>query len=140
MDKKKKKIHSMVSGILIVMLFMGSISMAAPTRVTLFLDKNQVWSTRYSATRSLKYSTVEARCITVYPIDGSKDTFTRIQVVVENSAGTDISNVETLYETSTIALPIKIKETYMNTRNVYFRFRGNHPSYAANAVVTYDGK
>jgi hypothetical protein len=104
---------------------------------TIYLPPNQAWTTAGSGNRSGNFSFVIARTHAVYPVGGA-DHFTKCQCKITNTSGTTIckSSYYTLYETSGSYTHIPIKEGYLNTTTVKFKFRGN-TSDDAYANVSY---
>lgn len=114
--------------------------MAESRRETITVSANQVWNVRSAITRTRNYSSVYARCYSVYPTNGGEDNYTRVQVVVKNSDGKNISDIVTLYETASTSEEFRIKEGYLSTKKIKFAFRGNNPKYGARADVSYNGR
>ncbi|MBQ3584388.1 MAG: hypothetical protein IJA27_06715 [Lachnospiraceae bacterium] len=138
----KKKIMKILSVGLMMGMIVGTNAFAAvPTRrETIFLDFNQQWNGRAAISRTGDYSTVYARCYSVYPADGGTDNYTKIQAKISTIAGVDISDVVTLNETATSNTSISIKEGYLSTTSIRFSFRGNNPDYSAYADVYQEGR
>lgn len=131
----KRKLTITISTLLVILTM--SISNVFATRSTIMLKTKQVWNVQASLTRTARYSYLTARCFAVYPTGGGKDNFTRVQVKATNTGNTNITNVITLYETSSGSTNIPIIEGYLNETSVKFSFRGNNPNYAAYADVEY---
>lgn len=134
------KIMSKWSSLVVVLAM--SIVMALPvfaateqTEQTIHLPKEKSWVTAGELERSGSFSTVKARCHSVYP-DGGTDFYSTIQCRVLNSDGDAITENISLKEKSTDYTRIQIKEGYLNADLVTFQFRGNSNA-AANAVVSY---
>lgn len=125
--------------LLVTLIIISSFSCIATTRQSIHIPSNQVWTTAGSETRTGAYSYVYARNHSVYPNSGT-DTFTTIQCKIENSSGTRVcsSNLYYLKETSNSNTKISLREGYLNTQTVYFKFRGNSNS-SAYAIVSYYG-
>lgn len=132
------KIFSKILSIAFVFALLFS-SHAFAARTTLTLPEDQVWVS-ISTERTGKYKTVYARLFSVYPTDGGKDNFTRIQVRVTSSSGTVMSNRITLYETNTSSTTIQLKDGTLANKKIKFQFRGNNPNYGAKADVYYYGR
>ncbi len=114
-------------------------SHAFAARETISLPENQVWISK-SDTRSGSSSKVYSRLYAVYPTKGGSDNFTRVQVKVTSSTGVSMSNIITLYETSTSNTSISLKDGTLGNKKVKFQFRGNNPDHAAKADVSYDAR
>lgn len=90
----------------------------------------------------MRYSTIGAKCETVYPETGS-DTFKRIQYAADYLDGSSWVTVTAdpygvLEEGASQYTPMKIKEGYLDITTVWFKFRGNTDA-SACAVVSYNG-
>lgn len=134
--KNLKKLATIIT--VLAMAFVMAIPTFAAYKQNISLPKNQTWITAGDATRNQSFSTVSARCDSVYP-DSGADFFGKIQCQVTNNDGTIISDkVYTLDEGASDYTKITIKEGYLSTSSVNFQFRGN-TSAAANAVVSYNG-
>ena len=132
--KNMKKLVTIIT--VWAMAFVMAIPSFAAYKQTISLPKNQQWATAGDINRSGNYSTVKARCHSVYP-DSGADFFGKIQCRVTNKNGTEISDkVYTLDEGASDYTKITIKEGYLATSPVTFQFRGNKDA-AANAVVSY---
>lgn len=120
------------------MTFVMSVPAFAAYKQNITLPENQVWKTAGTSSRTGDYSTVYARCHSVYPSSGP-DFFGKIQCRVTNSGGTQIcDSAYVLDEGNDGYTEITIKEGYLATSPVTFQFRGNS-SAAASAVVSYYG-
>lgn len=107
--------------------------------VHISLPKNQVWTGKYSVTRSGNVSYVFASLDSVYPASGT-DNYEKIQARIVNGQGTMIlrdGSYATLKE-GTGYQKLYIKDGYLNEKTVYLQFRGNSND-AAEAVVNYLG-
>jgi hypothetical protein len=134
--KNMKKLATIIT--VLAMAFVMAIPTFAAYKQSIYLPKDQAWVTAGDATRSGNYSTVKARCHSVYP-DSGADFFGKIQCRVTNKNGTEISDkIYALDEGDSDYTKITIKEGYLSTSPVTFQFRGN-TSAAANAVVSYTG-
>jgi hypothetical protein len=105
-------------------------------RKNIYLPKKQAWVSTQKVTRSKNYSFGYAACYSVYPLEGGKDKFTKVQVRMK-AGSTAISKTYTLSESATNFTRIKIKEGYLSKTKVVFDFRGNHPDYSARTDVEY---
>lgn len=119
------------------MVFVMGMPSFAAYKQSISLPENQVWKTAGSVSRSGNYSTVGARCHSVYPESGT-DNYTTIQCRALNSSGVAITSVTKLHETAADYTLISIKEGYLSATSVTFQFRGN-TSNAASAIVSYRG-
>lgn len=104
---------------------------------TILLPQSQIWAVRSSIERTGKYSYVEAKVNSVYPVNGGIDTFTKVQVKVYTDALKTFSNTYTLSETSSSSTQIALNEGFLDEDNVKLAFRGNNADYSAYANVTY---
>ena len=138
MKARMKKLLTM--GIVSGLLAVNAVGCYAAMRTSISIYPNKVWSDGYetSETRSMRYSSVYARNISVYPDNGGTDTFSKIHVRVETQYGTVISDETALIESSTNT-EIDIYEGYLDTDLACFSFRGNSNS-SAVADVYYDAR
>ncbi len=131
------KKRSMVCTILLLAMFvvMCIPAMAAYNQV-ISLPANQVWMTAGNDDRSGAYSYVKVKNHSVYPASGN-DSFSVIQCKITTSNGTLLCN-NSYYrlEEGDGYTQIDIREGYLNTETVYFKFRGNADK-SAKAVVSY---
>lgn len=132
-----KNIKKIITTIVIAITFVTAMSTLAASNQYIYLPSNQVWVTAGSATRNTNYSTVSARCHSVYPNSGT-DNYESIQCRVLTSNGIPITSVYILNETAVGFTSMKIREGYISYTPVTFQFRGNK-EYSANAVVSYLG-
>lgn len=86
--------------------------------------------------RSGRSAYAYARNHSVYPDNGAKDNFEKIQCRIVNDYDLQISNTCVLSETSKSFTSIKIYEGYRNGKTVNFEFKGNTAKNAV-AVVSY---
>lgn len=132
------KKRSMVCTVLLLAMFVAMCipAMAASNQV-ISLPANQVWTTAGSDARSGAYSYVNVRNHSVYPASGN-DSFSVIQCKITTSSGTLLCNDSyyRLDEGDSGYTRIDIREGYLNTETVYFKFRGNTDK-SAKAVVSY---
>lgn len=129
-----------ISGILMtVLVVLSCISVNASNNQVIIIPANQKWTTAGNETRTGNYSYVRARNDSVYPVSGT-DNFAIIQCKITNSNGTLLCNKEyyKLDETADSATKISIREGYLTTKKIYFKFRGNTEK-PAKAVVSYWG-
>lgn len=107
--------------------------------VNVTLKANQVWTSKYSVTRSGAVSYVSARCKSVYPASG-EDNFEKVQARIVTSSGSLLMDGDyvTLDEKDSSATHIGLMQGMLNTKTVYFQFRGNTDK-AASAVIGIDG-
>lgn len=138
--KKNKFFATFLSILILSGLILGTQAFAASTRKTIYLSDYQIWNNQPGVTRTLNYSYVYSRLYSVYPVSGGTDTFTKAQVQLQDLAGTGLTNIYTLDEASTSSTSMPIFEGKLATSSVKFVFRGNSPSYAAYADVSYDPK
>lgn len=138
--KKLKSMKKIVAVILIATFVLSSSILSLAVSADVYIPANQAWTSDSDNTdsRSGNYSTVYARCHTVYP-DSGTDSFSKIQVQVTNGYGVNVSNVYILSETASSSTEIPIKEGYLGIRFVGFKFRGNSSS-DANSSVSYNGR
>ncbi len=134
-----KKIISIVV-LALVLITSVPVFAALESDVTISLGSDYSWNKRQALTRSGSYNDVTARCHSVYPSSGN-DNFEKIRVCIENTAGTRImdSSYVTLNETSSSSTSIPIKQGYLDTDSVVFKFCGNTEK-AASAVVSYNAR
>lgn len=125
--------------VMVSMLAMSMQAMASATYKTIYLEPNKLWSDRIDnpGVRTGNYSYVEVTCHSVYPESGS-DNFSRMQVRIADMYSNDLSSIYTIKEGDG-ANKIYLLEGYLNTKNIYYEFRGNSNS-DAYAVVTYMDK
>lgn len=132
------KRRSLVCTVVLLALFVALCipAMAASNKV-ITLPENQVWMTAGSDARSGAYSYVKVRNHSVYPTSGA-DFFGVIQCKITTANGTLLCNSSyyKLDEGDDDYTTIYIREGYLNTETVYFKFRGN-TEYGAKAVVSY---
>lgn len=137
MKEKKNKLFICVLTLLLCLSM--SLPCMATYRKSIRIPANQEWTTAGSESRSGNYSYVSAENHSVYPESGT-DLFSTIQCKVTNSSGTRVCANEVYYLSETGgSVNIYMREGYLNTTTVYFKFRGNSSS-AAYAVVSYYGK
>lgn len=133
------KKRSMVCTVLLLAMFVAMCipAMAASYNQVISLPANQVWMTAGNDDRSGAYSYVKAQNHSVYPTSGD-DTFSVIQCKITDSSGTLLcsSSSYKLEEGTGSYTKIYIREGYLDTDTVYFKFRGNK-DYSAKAVVSY---
>lgn len=137
---KRKTAKKMISYIFAAMLlFAGNMtSLAKSADVAILANMTWTSDSDHTDSRSGQYSTVYARCYSVYP-DSGTDTFQQIRCRVTNGYGSVISSEVTLKETASSNTAITIKEGYLSTRFVGFQFRGNTNA-SANSSVYYNGR
>lgn len=136
-----KKITKMITvHILAMMLLLSSsiISMAKTADVAILANKAWTSDSDNTDSRSGKYNTVYARCLSVWPESGT-DNFTKIKCRATNGYGKVITEEVTLDENNTSSTSISIKEGYRNVTFVGFQFRGNSNA-SANSRVSYSGR
>lgn len=135
----KKKMKITVNILAILLLLLSSIgSFAKNADVAILPNKTWTSDSDHTDSRSGAYSTVFARCFSVYP-DSGIDTFSQIRCRGTNGYGKVISAETTLTETASSNQKIEIKEGELKVRFVGFQFRGNTNA-SANASVLYDGR
>lgn len=129
----------MVCTVLLLAMFVAMCipAMAASYNQVISLPANQAWTTAGSDDRSGAYSYVKVRNHSVYPASGN-DSFSKIQCKITTSSGTLLCNDSyyKLDEGDSGYTQIDIREGYLNTETVYFKFRGNTDK-SAKAVVSY---
>lgn len=137
---KRKTAKKMISYIFAAMLlFAGNMtSLAKSADVAILANMTWTSDSDHTDSRSGQYSTVYARCYSVYP-DSGTDTFKQIRCRVTNGYGGVISDEVLLSESASSNSTITIKEGYLSTRFVGFQFRGNTKA-SANASVYYNGR
>ena len=137
----KKKLLSMISGIIVFGMLLGTnVYMAASTGGgTITLLKNQVWNVRPVVERSGKYYNTNVCCIAVYPRFGGEDNYTRIKVAIRDTDWNVISEEKTLYEDGGNYV-LNIKNGELDHLEIRFAFCGNNPNLEAKADVSYDAK
>ncbi len=128
-----KKVKACIAAILVMSLIIGTNVFASTT--TVYCAKKQTWTKAGSMPRTGDFSFVFIWADSVYPNSG-KDTYKKIQAVLENSKGTHISSIITLTE-GDYSSELYIKDGYLSNKTVYAYFRGNNPDYAAYADVSY---
>lgn len=138
----KKIFPKIVTAFFICSLILTTHVFAA--RSTFNLPKNQEWVYKYE-TRTGSYSTVLSRLYAVYPTDGSKDNFKKIQVRISASGGEVIgsgeymSDLYILDERVNSNSIIPLYDGLLYNMRIYFQFRGNSSS-PARADVYYNGR
>lgn len=126
---------------ILAVMFLLSCSMTSLAKsADVAILANMAWTSDsdHTDSRSGQYSTVYARCYTVWP-DSGTDTFEKIRCRVTNGYGSVISNEVILNETASSNSTITIKEGYLAIKFVGFQFRGNTKA-SANASVYYNGR
>lgn len=139
MKKSMQRIIISVLGV-ILMLSMGSNAMAMTYAKSITILPNQIWSADYDNTdaRTGNYSTVQARCHSVWPTSGSA-VYHKIRCQVTNGYDKVISTVYKLDKDDAYWTSITLKEGYLSASLVGFEFSGNSNN-DAYAIVSYDGK
>ncbi|MCR4728924.1 MAG: hypothetical protein K5796_09815 [Lachnospiraceae bacterium] len=139
MKKSMQRIIISVLGV-ILMLSMGSNAMAMTYAKSITILPNQIWSADYDNTdaRTCNYSTVQARCHSVWPTSGSA-VYHKIRCQVTNGYDIVISSVYKLDKDDANWTSIPLKEGYLSASIVGFEFSGNSNN-DAYAIVSYDGK
>lgn len=137
--KMKKLTKGVVVFSILAAMTLQMTAFASTGTTTLTLPVNQKWVS-VSATRTGSFNDLHARCYSVYPTNGGKDDFKKIQARAVNSSGTVIANTVTLKETATGPTSMAIKNGYLNLTSFKFQFRGNDPELAAKAEVYYSGR
>ena len=137
----KKKLTVIISVIMMICLLAGTQVFASDTRENIYVGANKSWKICKSVSRSAKYYDAYARAFAVYPTDGGTDNYQYLQVALTNTRGTLITNSEytLLKEYNTTSTSIRIKNGYLATTSVIFKFRGNSPNCDAFAYVQYNG-
>lgn len=132
----KKIVSAIVVAVMIVLTLVPSF---AASHKTVYLMSNQYWTKASGENHDPNYKNCGAMCHSVAPYSGS-DVFHTIQSRVTNTYAETISvkNYYLLNEGATNYTKIEIKDGYLNTKVVYFQFRGNSNSQAI-AVVSYTG-
>lgn len=133
----KNKFMSVLSIVFICFLLLGTNVFAA--RKTVLLPSKQSWVAR-TDTRTGDYYNVRSRLYAVYPTNGGKDNFEKIQVRVASTGETIMSDVYTLNEKNSSNTTIPLKNGTLGNKHIRFQFRWNHPDYGATADVFYDGR
>lgn len=136
-----RKIISVIVTSLVMTFILGTTAFAASSYFNqdINLPANQVYVAAAPIERSMKYKDVYAALLAVRPPAGGTDNYEKVQVQLRNMNGIIIGTATnwTLSEVSTTFSTLTIKDGYYDTQYVYFHFRGNNPSYAAVATVSY---
>lgn len=135
-----KKIRTKLVNILGVALLMAMITAtgvrAASTRETITLRENYI-ETNVSITRSLSYSYVTVKCISVYPTTYYKgEQYTKIRTRLRFFDHTQLSDTYTLVEGDK-PTHVAIYEGYLDRKSMYLIFTGNSEK-PAEARVEYN--
>lgn len=140
MNKYKRFLGTFVSVVIVSLLVFGTQVFAAPKRETVKLLTNMAPTVR-SASRSGKYASVYARCYSVYPYAGGKDTYKRIRVTVYSTDHRQITGTVVLNEENTANTLIRFYDVPLNFYTINFYFTGNsNTAPAAGAEVMYDAR
>lgn len=139
-----KKGSRLFTAIIVVVMVLISCLPAFATVLNkqIVLPANQLWTTGYGDNHDPRYSTIGARCESVYTGTGF-DWFTKVQYSADYLDGASWVTVTTapyavLNEGATNFTPMSIREGYLDIEHVWFKFRGNIDS-SAYAVVSYNG-
>ncbi len=115
-----KNIKKFITAVIVIaMTFVMVLPVLAAYKQSIYLPANQAWMTAGTASRNINYSSVSARCHSVYP-DSGTDNFQVIQCRVLTASGLLISDVVKLNETAGDYTSIKIKEGYLASSPVTF--------------------
>lgn len=139
----KKNSKFVTAAVVLVMLLLSIMpAFAQVNNVLISIPANKAWSVGYGDTHDARYSTIGAKCESVYPESGL-DTFTRIQYAADYLDGSSWVTVttkpyEVLVEGDPEYKTMQIREGYLNIPTVWFKFRGNTDA-SARAVVSYNG-
>lgn len=122
-----------------IIILANTIGVNATTK-TIAIPRLGYGETKLSATRTGKYSYVQARCKAVYP-QGSydSDTFTKIRVKIRDEYDTLMSDYLALTEGKALS-NITLFEGYLDIKKIKFCFYGNSTEYPATAEVEYLAK
>lgn len=136
MKNIRTKLVNILGAALLMTMIMATGVRAASTRETITLRENYL-ETNISITRSLKYSYVTVRCISVYPTTYYKDEqYTKIRTCLRYFDHNLLSNSYTLIEGDKPTY-VKIYEGYLDRKSMYLVFTGNSAK-SAEARVEYD--
>ena len=104
------------------------------------VGKNQEWKSLKSLNRTKKYNNTRIRVISVTPIENKKDNYTKVQAMaVDAKTGKAITSVK-VFEEGTGFKSLPIKNGFLNTSKIVFKYRGNNYKYGAYVHATSDAR
>lgn len=138
MKRLSRAVTVLVMTLMLVTSFVPMVDAATHSQ-TVWIKPNQVWSQGYGCSRDMRYSFVGARCIAVYPFNGT-DLFRIIQCGVFDTLSENILKREfyRLTEGEAQFASMEIAQGHLDNSVVYFKFRGN-TNEQAEAKVMYTG-